>query len=254
MTDRPPPDLPALLDGVRAALDEAARGVDALCGAVETALGTVPVATTSCVRAELVDLRQAIRSVAEHLRGLLRAAGDPTRLRATGAEWVGSVAGPVSAVVVVASDTVQQADDHWSGAAADAYRATFLPQRNALTAVVAACSDVDVTLTDLAAAVTAFWIAIGTACLGLVLAMAGALGTAASAVGAPAAAGIALAGVGALVAAGDKALSSLTTITATAAARSAALHRRLADDTAFPLGAWPRSTTALAGSVEWQVR
>src|SRR6185437_13992885 len=110
-------------------------------------------------------------------------------------------------------------------------------------------------LDELASAITSFWIAIGAACLGLVLALAGALGTAATAVGVPAATGIALAGVGSLVAAGDEALSSLTAITAASASRSAALHRRLADSSAFPLGAWPRSTTGLhPGASVWQLR
>jgi hypothetical protein len=57
------------------------------------------------------------------------------------------------------------------------------------------------------------------------------------------AAATALAGVGALVAAGNSALSGLTDLVIVAAARGAALERRLADHTAFPLGGWPRSTT-----------
>jgi hypothetical protein len=252
MTSRPP-ELAALLDGVHAALDEASRHVDAVCRAVETVLAGLPGTATAGVRTEVVDLRRAYRLIEQHLDGLLVTAGEPARLRGTGATWVGAVGAPVSALVTVASDAVLQTDDHWTGAAADAYRAALLPQRTALTAIVAACQDIDITLNDLSSAITAFWIALGAACLGLVIALAGALGTAATAVGVPAAAGIALAGVGALVAAGDKALTSLTAITTAAATRSAALHRRLADSSAFPLGAWPRSTAA-PGTEGWQMR
>jgi hypothetical protein len=249
-----PAELDAVLDTVRTALDEASRHVDAVSRAVEAVLAGLPVVATAGGRTEVSDLRRAYRAVEQHLDGLLVAAGEPAQLRAAGAAWVGAVGAPVSALVTVASDVVLQTDDYWTGAAADAYRAALLPQRNALTAIVTTCQDIDVALNDLAAAITAFWIAVGGACLGLVIALAGALGTAATAVGVPAAAGLALAGVGALVAAGDKALSSLTAITTAAAARSAALHRRLADSTAFPLGVWPRSTASSSGTGGWQMR
>jgi hypothetical protein len=193
--------------------------------------------------------------VVAQLGGMLTAAGDPEALRAAGAGWIDDVGAPVSRLVGAASDDVLETDDRWTGAAADAYRATLPAQQKALAAIVATCLEVDATLGDLAAAITEFWIAIGTACLGLVLALAGALGTAATVVGAPAAAGIALAGVGALVAAGSSALSSLGDITTAATARGAALDRRLADSSAFPLGAWPRSTHGISTQArDWQPR
>jgi hypothetical protein len=248
-------EFPAVLDGVRAACDEAARHVDAISRAAEAVLAGLPAQATTDARIEVADLRQACRALKQQLGGMLVAAGDPAGLRATGDRWITDVGAPVSSLVAVASDAVLQTDDHWTGAAADAYRATLPAQQAALAAIVTTCQDVDVTLGELASAITAFWIAIGAACLGLVVALAGALGTAATAVGAPAAAGIALAGVGALVVAGDEALSSLTEITASTASRSVALRRRLADSTAFPLGAWPRSTTGLhPGASGWQMR
>lgn len=237
-------DLDVVLDGVRAGLDEAAGHVDAICRAADAVLaGPGP---------EVADLRQSFAVVTQQLTGMLDAAGDPAALRAAGTAWVGAVCGPVSRLVGVATDGVLQTDDRWTGRAADAYRATLPAQRGALAAIVAVGQELDATLHELADAITRFWIAIGTACLGLVLALAGALGSAATVVGVPAAAGLALAGVGALVGAGSAALSSLTDITLAAATRGAALDRRLADDTAFPLGAWPRSTAAAPG--DWQIR
>ena len=249
------PELAALLENVRSSLDAAAGHVDALGSAVETVIAALPPAAAADTRVQVTDLHRTYREVAQQLGGLLLAGGDPAALRAAGAAWVGEVAAPVSGLVAVASDAVLSTDDRWTGVAADAYRATLPAQQSALAAIVTTCQEIDATLDELAAAITAFWIAVATACLGLVLALAGALGTAATAVGAPAAAGIALAGVGALVAAGDEALAGLTEITTVAAARSAGLHRRLVDSSAFPHGAWPRSTTGLhPGAKGWQMR
>jgi hypothetical protein len=245
----------AVLDRVRRALDEAAAHVDGIAGAVEAALAAVPADAAAAARAEVADLRRAFTGVGAQLGAMLAAAGDPAGLRATGAAWTTAIGAPVSRLVGVASDDVSETDDRWTGAAADAYRATLPAQQTALAAVVVTCLEIDATLGELAAAITDFWIAIGTACLGLVLALAGALGSAATVVGAPAAAGISLAGVGALVAAGSSALSSLSDITAATAARGAALERRLADSTAFPLGRWPRSTTGVGTDArDWRVR
>jgi hypothetical protein len=245
----------AVLDRVRAALDGAAAHVDAIACAVEAALAGLPADAAAGARAEVADLRRAFAGAVSQLGAMLAAAGDPAGLRAAGAVWTAGIGAPVSRLVGVAADDVLETDDRWAGVAADAYRATLPAQQTALAAVVATCLEVDATLGDLATGITDFWIAIGTACLGLVVALAGALGSAATVVGAPAAAGISLAGVGALVAAGSAALSSLGDVTAAAAAHGAALHRRLADSTAFPLGGWPRSTTGIGADPRgWQLR
>ncbi|MDT7580594.1 MAG: hypothetical protein QOK35_1858 [Pseudonocardiales bacterium] len=248
-------DAAALLVGVHTALDEAAGHVDTLCDVVGAAVDGLPPGIAVDARARVADLRQAFAGVVTDLGGMLATAGDPGALRTAGTAWTDDIGAPVSRLVGVAADDVMETDDRWSGPAADAYRATLPAQQTALAAIVATGLEVDAVLGELAAAITDFWIAIGTACLGLVLALAGALGSAATVVGAPAAAGIALAGVGAVVAAGSSALSSLGGITTAAAARGAALDRRLADSSAFPLGAWPRSTHGISTQArDWQPR
>jgi hypothetical protein len=250
--------LDGVLDRVRTGLADAGGYVDDICRAAEIALG----ATGSSAGGDAARLRQAFTAVADRMNALVLAAGDPEALRAAGAAWIDDVARPVSALVGAATDDVLQTDDHWRGAAADAYRATLYPQQKALAAVVATGQQIDAELEDLAAAILRFWIAIGSACLGLVIALAGALGSAATVVGAPASAGLALAGVGALVVAGNSALSNLTEITSAAAARAGALERRLADGTAFPEGRWPRSTSGISTDArvtdgdasDWEVR
>jgi hypothetical protein len=235
-------DLDALLDDIRSGLGRAVACADRIGCGVETVLGGLP----GGAGADVADLRSSVAAVDAQFATMLAAAGDPAGLRATGTRWLDQVSGPVSRLVGIASVNVTEADDHWTGAAADAYRGTLLAQQAALTAIVATAQDVDTALDDLAAAITRFWIAIGSACLAMVVALAGALVAAGTLAGAPVAAAAALTGVAALIASGNAALSSLTDVTLDAAARGAALERRLADGSAFPFGSWPRSTTDIS--------
>jgi hypothetical protein len=65
-------------------------------------------------------------------------------------------------------------------------------------------------------------------------------------VGAPVGATIAIAAVGATAVAVNEALTDLTTITTDIRDQAAGLQRRLSNDTAFPAGRWPRSTTPIS--------
>jgi hypothetical protein len=253
-------DLGAVVDGVRSSLGESVACVEGIARAVEAALAALPHAAAPGVRAEVAELRHAIGGVHAQLTALIDAAGDPSGLRATGAAWIAQVSAPVSRLVGVATPDGMRTDDSWTGVAADAYRAVLPAQQAALAALAAAGHDVDAALTDLAAAITRFWIALGTACLLMVVALGSALAAAGTVAGAPLAPAAALAGVGALVTAGNAALSGLTELTLVTTARTAALERRLTDHTAFPAGVWPRSTVGTDASVtdgdgsDWEVR
>jgi hypothetical protein len=237
------PDVTGVLDGIRATIGQATDHVDEVISRVETVLGQLPASETGGARADLAELRQAFAEAVDWLDDLLLTAGDTTALRRVGAVWVNRIGATASGLAGVASVNITRVDDHWTGVAADAYRNTLPAQQAALAALAFTSGEVDATLNDLASAIVRFWVSIGTACLGLVVALAGALGPAASVVGAPVATGMAIAGVGAMVTAANAALTILTDVTTATAERSAALERRLATDTAFPLGAWPRSTT-----------
>jgi hypothetical protein len=238
-------DPTALLPDIRSALDQAASLVDELIASVEAVLASVPDTDDTGARAGLAELRRRFDDAVGRLDHLLATAGDTTVLRRTGAAWVG-VGATTSRLAGVAALNITRVDDHWTGLAADAYRNTLPAQQAALSAITFTSHEVDATLNDLASAIVRFWVSIGTACVSLVVTLAGALGSAATVVGAPLATGIALAGVGALASAGTAAIANLTDITTGAAARSAELERRLTTDTAFPFGAWPRSTTEVS--------
>ena len=253
-------ELRTVLDGIRTGLGEAVACVEEIARAVETALAVVPDPAAGGVRAEVAALRRGVGDVHARLTAFTEAAGDPAGLRAAGAAWVERISAPVSRLVGVATPNVMQTDDRWTGVAADAYRAVLPAQQAALTAIAGIGHDVDAALTDLAAAITRFWIALGTACLLMVVALATALAAAGTVAGAPLAPAAALAGVGALVAAGNAGLSGLTELTVVTAARTVALERRLTDHSAFPVGAWPRATVSTDASVtdgdgsDWVIR
>jgi hypothetical protein len=240
------PDVAGVIGGIRAAIDQATDHVEEVISRVQTALGELPGTETGGARADLAELRRTFAGAVDWLDDLLLTAGDTTALRRAGAVWVDRIGATASGLAGVASLNIARVDDHWTGVAADAYRNTLPAQQAALAAIAFTSGEVDATLNDLASAIVRFWVSIGTACLGLVVALAGALGPAASVVGAPVATGMAIAGVGAMVTAANAALTILTDVTTAAAARSAGLERRLATDPAFPLGAWPRSTTDIS--------
>jgi hypothetical protein len=245
-----PAELHTALADVRSNVDWAAAQVDEVAAGVSSDLAAAK------------DLHRNFAGVAARMDTMLQAAGDPGALRRAGAAWVDDIAGPVSRLAGVVSPNLMEGDDRWTGIAADAYRNTLPAQQAALVAIHACAVEVDVALNDLATAVVKFWVSVAVACLGLVVALAGAVASVATVVGAAAGLELAIAGLSALVTAGTAALSSLTDIITDTAANAAALERRLSDSTAFPLGAWPRSTTEIGsdGSItdgddtDWHAR
>jgi hypothetical protein len=245
-----PAELHTALAHVRSGVDRAAAQVDEVAAGVSPDLAAAK------------DLHRNFAGVTARMDTMLQAAGDPGALRRAGAAWVDDIAGPVSRLAGVVSPNLMESDDRWTGIAADAYRNTLPAQQAALVAIHACAVEVDVALNDLATAIVKFWVSVAVACLGLVVALAGAVASVATVVGASAGLELAIAGLSALVTAGTAALSSLTDITTDTAANAAALERRLSDSTAFPLGAWPRSTTEIGsdGSItdgddtDWHAR
>ena len=86
-------------------------------------------------------------------------------------------------------------------------------QQSALTSVKAVGDEIDTTLNDLASAIIRFWLAVAVALVGFVVAVASAVATASTVVGAPVGVTIAIAAVGATAVAVNEALTDLATIT-----------------------------------------
>ena len=240
-------DLATTLAAVRDTAGEAQRAVDTVIAAGEAALTVLPGMFGDELREALARLRRMFDEAMRDLAALMAQAGSPTALRAAGAVWSGEIGGMVSRLAGLATLNGIRADDHWSGVAAEAYRNTLPAQQSALTTVKAVGDEIDTTLNDLASAIIRFWLAVAVALVGFVVAVASAVATASTVVGAPVGVTIAIAAVGATAVAVNEALTDLTTITTDIRDQAAGLQRRLSNDTAFPAGGWPRSTTPISG-------
>ena len=236
-------DLETTLAAVRDTAGEAQHAVDTVIAAGEAALRVLPDVFGHELQAALARLRRMFDDAMADLAALIAQAGSPEALRAAGAVWSGEIGGMVSRLAGLATLNGIRADDHWSGAAAEAYRNTLPVQQSALTSVKAVGDEIDTTLNDLASAIIRFWLAVAVALVGFVVAVA----SASTVVGAPVGATIAIAAVGATAVAVNEALTDLTTITTDIRDQAAGLQRRLSNDTAFPAGRWPRSTTPISG-------
>jgi hypothetical protein len=168
-------------------------------------------------------------------------------LRAAGAAWANDVGATTSRLAGYSTLNGVRSDDYWTGMAADAYRNTLIPQNTALTSIKTVGDEIDATLNDLASAVTTFWVAVLGALGAFEVAVLAAAASAATVIGAPVAAGIIIAAIVAFAGALFAAISAYTAIANDTSNRSAELERRLSNDTAFPAGAWPRSTTPISG-------
>jgi hypothetical protein len=255
-------DLETTLGAVRDAAGEAQRAVGSIIAAGDAALMLLPGDFGNELAAALAQLRRMFDEAMADLAALIAQAGSPDTLRAAGAVWAGEVGGTVSRLAGLATLNGVRADDYWSGVAADAYRNTLPAQQAALTMIKSAGDEIDATLNALASAIIRFWFAVAVTVVGFAVAVASAVATASTGVGAPVGVTIAVAAVAATGVAVNEAVTDLATITTDIRDQAAGLQRRLANDTAFPGGRWPRSTTPISGDgsisdgddTDWHVR
>jgi hypothetical protein len=243
----PDADLAALVAGVRDDVRTAADLVDAIVTGVEAALAALPdAAAVAVVRDDVAAFRGGFDRARAGIEHALTDYGQPALLRAAGAVWIRDVCGPVSRLSGIATTNTAEVDDRWTGPAADAYRGTLPAQAAAFAAIGGLGGEVDGALNDLASALQTFWTRFGTAVVTLVVTLWGARVAAVTGVGAVGGLAAGATAVVVFVGAAAVMLNSLSDVVTTVATRAAAVDRRLAVDPAFPLGAWPRSTTAIS--------
>lgn len=189
--------------------------------------------------------------------------GVPWTLWNHGNDWSGPpVAGKLSNLVGKATLDETRVDDAWQGPAADAYKNTLPRQKEALGKLVTFAQQIDDALTKMGIAIGALWLAILTAITAFVIEVIVESGAAATGVGAPAAAGGLAASVAKVLAIVSGALDLFFAfVVANTLPVLKQLHQNLNDNSSFPDGNWPRSTTDLSdGSLsdgdttDWRVR
>jgi hypothetical protein len=242
----PADELAGIISDIEAGLATAETTVRVLAAGSSAVLDQLPGWAADGIRVGIADMQRAFDEKVAELRGWIAYRGDPAALRRYGAVWANEIGGAASRAGAFATLDQVAADDRWSGTAADAYRFALPAQRDASTAIKAAGDEIGAAFEELANAITTFWVAIGVAVAGLVVAIVSAAVSAPTVVGAPIGLGVVVAGLTAFAGASTVAWSALTDITNESATRSAEIERRLSNDNAFPGGAWPRSTTPIS--------
>jgi len=215
------------------------------------------------IRDVLAKIPQAIHDFVAWLVDLITNPGVPWTLWNHGNDWSGGpIAGRLSNLVGKATLDETRVDDAWSGPAADAYKNTLPRQKEALTKMVTFAQEVDDALTKMAIAIGTLWLAILSAIIAAVVEYIAEGAAASTGVGAPPAAAGAAASTAKLLAVVSAALDLFFVfIVANTLPVLKDLRQSLSDNSSFPDGRWPRSTTDFSdGSLsdgdttDWHVR
>jgi hypothetical protein len=211
----------------------------------------------------LKQIPQRIQQFVEWLIDLITNPGVPWTLWNHGNDWSGApIAGKLSNLVGKATLDETRVDDAWQGPAADAYKNTLPRQKEALGKLVTYAQQVDDALTKMAIAIGALWLAILSAIIAAVVEYLGESAAAATGVGAPPAAAGAAVSTAKLLAIVSAALDLFFVfIVANTLPVLKELRQNLSDNSSFPDGSWPKSTTDFSdGSLsdgdttDWHVR
>ena len=112
--------------------------------------------------------------------------GNPWLLNSAANEWR-LMGGKVARINETIADLNLSVDDDWSGRAADQYKESIQPQRDANSSIMSDFADnIASAMSGLAGAIVAFWICVGVGLLSLIGAIIGAAVTAATVFGLPA--------------------------------------------------------------------
>ena len=206
--------------------------------------------------AELVQkLQDAWKTIQPYLKGTT---GWPWQLWDAGDLWTTQVGARASALVAAVDAAQLSADDHWQGAAHDAYAQAVPQQTKALAAVKASCDDIDDALTTIGWAQIAF-VATLSAAIGVAVAQYLAEGAAAATgVGAPPAAAAAGLTTVQLITVVAAIVTAFVTIATTVSKTCTDLQQRLDNNDAFigtgGAAQWPRATSGITRPDEWKPR
>lgn len=241
----PAVDISGIIEEIRSGVDTVSQAVQGIVSGINTVLGQLGQAVVGPIIAAVEQMYNLVTRVISEIGRILAYVGSPSALESAGKRWTNEI-GAVASLVSGKSDLDKtEADDdstHWSGEAADKYRATVPAQNSALDEVKTASEKIHNVLRELASAITTFWVNVGVAVISLVTAVIAAVPTAATVVGAPVAAGIVSAGIIAFLTFLGEAVQALTELSNNAAQNSMTLDQQLASNDVFPDGGWPRST------------
>lgn len=231
-----------------AKVERLTRDVDSHIGALfdrcNRAMRFLPADLDEVLRDALGRLRKLIADFCAEYAKIVNNPGWPPGLRNTGDDWTSKVGGPISGLVGKLAPDQLRIDNHWQGRAADAYAAVLPSQQKAMEAIKETANALHANLTKAGAAILSLWLGLIIAIGAFVVELFAEASAATTVVGAPPAAaaaglstakviGVVVSCVSLFVAFAGLIMESMTT-----------LKQTLHDNTAFPGGGWPRSTTS----------
>jgi hypothetical protein len=238
-------ELAVVIEDVRRGVQRITEGVHDIGTAIDRVIDTLPEAVATWAHEQFEKALGLVRDALAKTDAFLAQRGDPAALRAAATNWARQVGGPVSGLAAVTTLNTMEADDHWQGIAATAYKSTLPAQTAAFTAVKTATDKVGDILHGIATAITTFWVSVAAALATLLGALLVATGVAATGAGVPVALGLTGAELAAFIAALVAAGTGLGVVIAASTSAVGALTDVATTDTAFPSGSWPVSTTPL---------
>jgi uncharacterized protein YukE len=180
--------------------------------------------------------------------------GSPSALKQAAQAWENSVSKVVSNLTGTLSTDKLQAENDWQGAAANAYKSTIPSQTAALNSVKGIADQLNSSLNNLAGAVITFWVAIGAALLMFVVGLVGAIAACCTIVGTPAGIAAIVGVIVVVLGLITTAILALTSYLNSISTEQASLGQKLNDNSTFPNGKWPVSTSDMSDDHGgWQV-
>lgn len=197
----------------------------------------------------MADLGSNLLQVTRVIGKAIEQAGDPLKLRDVGKKWSQTIAAEASTTGGHFVSSNLPTHEEWGGIAAEAYHGMVTPQKNALDETNVVANKVQEVLDNMATGILTAWSGVLVAVTSFATKILAAAITAATGVGAPAAVGLAVAAVSELAGLITTIFTTLGAyIGSTVVPSARTLNQTLTDNSAFPVGAWPTTSSALNDS------
>jgi uncharacterized protein YukE len=250
-------DVDAVIQKAIQKLNEIQQKVNELVDKVNGLLSWVPSFLSFVVdriKDAMNSLNQKLEQFWEQVKEFVTEPGSPSALKSAAKAWENNVSKMIGNITGTLTTDNLQAENDWHGQAANAYKSTIPDQNTALTALKGVTDQINTSLDNLGNAVIAFWIAVGAALLTFVVGLVGAIAACCTVVGTPAgiAAGIGVAAV--VLGLITTAVLALNSYLNSLSAEQNSLYQKLTDNSSFPKGKWPVSTSDMSDDHgDWQV-
>jgi uncharacterized protein YukE len=238
-------------------LDEIQQKVQQLFDKVNGLLNWVPSflsAVVDTIQDALNTLNQKLRQFWAQVEEFVREPGSPAALKSAAQDWENNVSQVIGNITGTLTTDRLQAENDWHGQAANAYKSTIPNQNTALTALKDVTDQINTSLDNLSNAVIAFWVAVGAALLTFIVTLVGAIAACCTVVGTPAGIAAVIGVVAVVLGLITTAVLALNSYLDSATAEQTALNQKLTDNSTFPGGKWPVSTSDMSDDHgDWQV-